>query len=327
MEKRDKWLLAGAAMVAAYAVVQVKSAQAERQLPPSGQFIDADGVRLHYIDRGSGPVVVLLHGNAGMAQDFESAGLVDRLAAAGYRVLAFDRPGFGYSTRPRGRLWTVDHQAQLMLRALRQLEVAQALVFAHSWGTLVAMAMAALDPGVVRGLVLASGYYYPSFRLDAPLQSGPAIPLLGDAMRFTISPLIARLLTPLQTWRLFSPNKVPAAFHRIPKWMSLRPRQLRASAAEAAMMVPAVALMKGGYAGLVLPVVLMAGRSDKMADAEYHSGRLHRELLQSELRIVEGGHMLHYYAQDELLAAVDAVAAHRPGLDFPQPYRSDMRPL
>jgi pimeloyl-ACP methyl ester carboxylesterase len=155
MDKRDKWLLAGAAMAAAYALVRAKSAQAERQLPPSGTFIDVDGVRLHYIDRGKGPVVLLLHGNAGLAQDFEAAGLVDRLAA-GYRVIAFDRPGFGYSTRPRGRLWTVDHQAQLLLRALRKLDVADCLVFAHSWGTLVGMAMAALDPGAVRGLVLAS---------------------------------------------------------------------------------------------------------------------------------------------------------------------------
>jgi pimeloyl-ACP methyl ester carboxylesterase len=323
MDKRDKWLLAGAAMAAAYALVRAKSAQAERQLPPSGTFIDVDGVRLHYIDRGKGPVVLLLHGNAGLAQDFEAAGLVDRLAA-GYRVIAFDRPGFGYSTRPRGRLWTVDHQAQLLLRALRKLDVADCLVFAHSWGTLVGMAMAALDPGAVRGLVLASGYYYPSFRLDVHLQAGPAIPLLGDLMRFTISPLLSRLLAPLQTWRLFSPTPVPVAFRRLPKWISLRPSQLRAAAAEAAMMVPAVALMKNGYAGLVLPVVLMAGDGDKMADAAYHSGRLHRELLQSDLRILAGGHMLHYYAQDEIAAAVDALAAHRPGLDFPRPRRSDM---
>jgi pimeloyl-ACP methyl ester carboxylesterase len=323
MEKRTKWLLAGAGLAAAYALVQFKSAQAERELPPSGRFVEVDGVRLHYIDRGSGPVVVLLHGNAGLAQDFELAGLIDRLAAS-YRVIAFDRPGFGYSTRPRGGFWTVDHQAQLLLHALHKLEVAQGLVFAHSWGTLVAMAMAALDPGVIRGLVLASGYYYPSFRLDAALQTGPAIPLLGDAMRFTVSPLLSWLLWPLQVWRLFSPTPVPERFRRLPKWLPLRPLQLRASAAEAAMMVPAVALMKNGYAGLVLPVVLLAGKDDRMADADYHSGRLYRELLQSELQILDGGHMLHYYAHAEIAAALDKVAAHRPGLDFPRPPRGDM---
>lgn len=324
MDRREKWLWAGTALAAAYAVAQVNTAQAERQLPPSGQFIDVDGVCLHYIERGSGPVVVLLHGNSGMAQDFEAAGLVDRLAA-GHRVIAFDRPGFGYSKRPRGRFWTVDHQAQLLLRALRQLDVAEALVFAHSWGTLVAMAMAALEPGIIRGLVLASGYYYPTFRVDAALQAGPAIPLLGDLLRFTVSPWLSWLAWPLQVRRIFSPMPVPDAFRRLPKWLSLRPLQLRAAAAESAMMVPAVALMKSGYAGLVMPVTIMAGRGDKMADPDYHSVRLHRELLQSELRLVEGGHMLHHFAQDEIVEAVHRMAQRRPGLQFPRPSRSEIR--
>ncbi|WP_374583475.1 alpha/beta fold hydrolase [Pseudoduganella sp.] len=323
MDKRDKWMLAGAALAAAFAVVHMKGRQAERALPPSGRFMEVDGVRLHYLERGSGPVLVLLHGNAAMAQDYEAAGLVDRLAQR-YRVIAFDRPGFGYSSRPRGRFWTVEHQAALLLKALQQLEVADGLVLGHSWGTLVAMAMARLAPGVVRGLVLVSGYYYPTVRLDAPLQAGPAVPLLGDLLRHTISPLLSRLLWPVQVWRMFSPTPVPPSFRRLPKWLSLRPLQVRASAAESAMMVPTVALMQANYAGLVLPVVLLAGRGDKMADAQHHSGRLHRELLQSELQLVDGGHMLQHFAQDEIVAAVDRVAARRPGLAFPRPRRSDM---
>jgi pimeloyl-ACP methyl ester carboxylesterase len=325
MERRVKFLLAGAALGAAYAVVRANSVQAERQLPPSGRFLDVDGVRLHYVERGAGPVVVLLHGNAGMAQDFEAAGLIDRLALE-HRVIAFDRPGFGYSTRPRGRFWTVDHQARLLLLALQRLEVAQAIVFGHSWGTLVAMAMAALEPGVVRGLVLASGYYYPTFRIDAPLQSGPAIPLLGDVLRHTVLPLLSWLTWPLQVWRIFSPMAAPPSFLRLPKWLSLRPLQLRAAAAESAMMVPAVALMKSGYAGLLMPVILMAGKGDKMADPDFHSGRLHRELLQSELHLVEGGHMLHYFAQDEIAGAVRSIVQRRPGLQLARPQRSDMLP-
>lgn len=323
MKKRDKCLLAGAALAAAYAVVRVKSAQAEQALPPSGRFVEVDGVRLHYLERGAGPAVVLLHGNAAMAQDFEAAGLVD-LLARDYRVIAFDRPGFGYSARPRARFWTVDHQAHLLLRALARLDVADAVVLGHSWGTLVAMTMAAHDPGAVRGLVLASGYYYPTLRLDAPLQAPPAIPLLGDLLRHTVSPLLSRLLWPLQVWRVFSPTPVPPSFRRLPAWFSLRPTQLRAAAAESAMMVPAVALMKAGYAGLVLPVVLLAGKGDKMADPQAHSVRLHRELPQSELRLVEGGHMVQHFAQDELADAVRSVLEHRPGLGFPRPLRSDM---
>jgi hypothetical protein len=79
--------------------------RAERRNPPIGKFITVHGVRLHYVERGAGRPLVLLHGNGSMIQDFHSSGLID-LAAKKYRVIAFDRPGFGYSPRPRRTVWT-----------------------------------------------------------------------------------------------------------------------------------------------------------------------------------------------------------------------------
>ena len=69
-----------------------------------GRFITVDGTRLHHIDRGSGPPVVFLHGNGSMIGDFVSSGIME-CSAAGHRVVAFDRPGFGYSERPLSRKW------------------------------------------------------------------------------------------------------------------------------------------------------------------------------------------------------------------------------
>jgi hypothetical protein len=65
--------------------------KAERDNPADGRFLDVDGVRLHYVERGSGDPLVLLHGNGSMIEDFESSGLID-LAAENYRVIVFDRP-------------------------------------------------------------------------------------------------------------------------------------------------------------------------------------------------------------------------------------------
>ena len=58
---------------------------------PQGQFLEIDGARLHYVERGEGEPLVLLHGNGSMIQDFESSGLLDK-AAKKYRVIVFDRP-------------------------------------------------------------------------------------------------------------------------------------------------------------------------------------------------------------------------------------------
>jgi hypothetical protein len=68
--------------------------------------IEVDGVRLHYSDRGAGQPVVLVHGNAVAGDDWNTSGVADLLLRDGHRVIAFDRPGFGHSGRPRGRAWT-----------------------------------------------------------------------------------------------------------------------------------------------------------------------------------------------------------------------------
>ena len=78
---------------------------AERKNPPKGEFIECEGVRIHYIERGEpiSPSVVLFHGNGSLIQDLILSGLVDRLARHN-RVLCVDRPGFGHSQQPRARL-------------------------------------------------------------------------------------------------------------------------------------------------------------------------------------------------------------------------------
>ena len=104
-------LVAGALAVAMM-YVHIRARQAERDHPPQGQFVDVDGVRLHYVERGQGPALVLLHGNGLFASDCELSGLLEN-AAANYRVIAFDRPGFGYSDRPGSTSGTPEEQALL----------------------------------------------------------------------------------------------------------------------------------------------------------------------------------------------------------------------
>ncbi|HSK39754.1 MAG TPA: alpha/beta hydrolase, partial [Arenibaculum sp.] len=196
-------VLGTAAVLGALAVAEgVRARAAERANPPIGRFMEVDGVRLHYLDRGRGMPIVLLHGNGSMLQDFTSCGLVDRLAERG-RVIVFDRPGFGYSSRPRRRAWTASAQARLIADALRRLGVGGGVVAGHSWGTLVALALAVERPETVRGLVLMSGYYFPSARRDVRAAAPLALPGLGDALRWTVIPPLAHLMMPKVYDKLF----------------------------------------------------------------------------------------------------------------------------
>ena len=214
---KDRTLLAGAAaaLAGAAAFVQWRSLQAETENPPLGRFVEVDGVRLHYVEKGAGEPLVLLHGNGSLFQDFANSGLVN-MAARNYRVITIERPGYGYSERPRDRIWTPEAQAALLAKAFDRLGLKRPIVVGHSWGALVAIALGLDHPEHVKSLVLLSGYYYPTARIDVALLSPPAIPGIGDLMRFTVSPLLGRILWKGMMKRLFRPNPVPANFEPVP---------------------------------------------------------------------------------------------------------------
>lgn len=305
-------ILAAAASAANALWIRHRARRAERGNPPVGRFIEVDGVRLHYIDRGEGPAVVLLHGNTVMLQDFAGNGLIDRLAEH-YRVIAFDRPGFGYSERPRMRLWTARAQAATIKRALVQLGVDAPIVLGHSWGALVALGMAVDGAPNLRGLVLVSGYYYPGARLDVALAAPAAVPVFGDVLRYTVSPLTGRLMLRRTVETMFSPAAVPGNyFDIIAPEMLLRPAQIRAEAEDAALMIPAAATLSDHYAALTIPVSIFAGAGDQVVDPQSHSVRLHGAVPHSSLFVAPGaGHMVHYAVVPDILAEIGAMCARQ----------------
>ena len=273
-----------------------------------GRFVEADGVRLHYVEAGEGPPLVLLHGLGSTVEDLALSGLITE-ASKRYRVLAFDRPGYGYSERPRRLGWHPGAQARVLRTALRKLDAQRPIVLAHSWGTLVAAALALDFPGAVRSLVLLSGLYFPSLRLDAPLLIPPAVPLVGGLLRHTVSPLAGRLMWPLWLKTIFAPAPVPDRFStEFPAWMALRPSQLLALAQESFITLPATLDLAKRYKELTLPVVIVSGDADRYVNRR-HSLRLHRLLRNSELILAPGaGHMVHHVDLPRVLAALETAA-------------------
>lgn len=308
---RSRWATGGvvlAAMATAALVNRASAKKAEAETPPQGKFVSVEGVRLHYVDRGEGSVVLLLHGNGVLLQDYKASGVLD-LAAKNYRVIAFDRPGFGYSDRPRSRIWTPLEQGRLILQALQQLGIQRAVVVGHSWGTLVALAMGLEEPAFVQGLVLLSGYYYGTARPDVVPMSAPAIPLVGDVLAHTISPLAGRLMSPGAVKASFHPAPVSEKFKSYPLELTFRPSQIRATAADTAMMVPGAIDLSRRYADLKMRVVAMAGEGDLIVHREKHSERLVSELKNGELRVIPGqGHLFHYAVPSEVLEAIEVVS-------------------
>ena len=286
-------LFVAGATVGAALLVRQAARLAEKHYPPDGKFLTINGVPLHYTDTGGhGPALVLLHGNGMTNEDWRRSGVTEG-ASRSYRVISFDRPGFGYSDRPRGQPWTPDAQADLIHAALVQMGVTQPVIVGHSWGALVAAAYAIRHPDALRGLVLMSGYYFPTFRSDSIIFAPPAIPVLGDALRYTISPLLGWLIAPKLIETLFAPVRVPERFSKnFPLSIALRPWQLRAAAVESTIMVPAAAVLQNSYPSIRVPTAIVAGDADQVADVGRQSLRLHKTLPQSRLWLLRGaGHM------------------------------------
>ncbi|MGE3281417.1 MAG: alpha/beta fold hydrolase [Alphaproteobacteria bacterium] len=310
------------ALAASAAVNYALARRAERRNPPQGRFVTVDGVRLHYVERGPAehegrPAIVLLHGVGAMIQEMTVSGIVDALAAD-HRIIVFDRPGFGYSERPRRRIWTPAAQAALLREALDRLGVARPVIVGHSWGTMVALEMALREPDRTAGLVLLCGYYFPTFRLDVPLLLWPAVPVVGDVLRYAISPWVGRLAQPLIYKTLFAPAPVPPSFASgFPSELALRPWQLRSAAAEVALLIPAASALAGRYRALRTPTAIVAAPGDRIVDFERHSARLYQALPRSTLRTLpRTGHMIHHSAPGQIAGVIhDTVRATGAGAD------------
>ncbi|WP_237215682.1 alpha/beta fold hydrolase [Falsiroseomonas oryziterrae] len=305
--------LGSAAALGALALQSNAAAKrAERENPPRGHFVEAGGIRLHYLARGEGegPPVVLLHGNAVRAEDWVASGVFDALAAR-HRVVAFDRPGYGFSERPRDRIWGAEAQAEVLAEAFHRLGLDRPVVVGHSWGALVAVALGLDFADSVSGLVLASGYHYPTARADVAIFSPPAVPVLGDVVRYTVGPLVGGLIAPAMVRRMFAPLPVPPRFTAaVPIPMMLRPWQIKASAEDAATMTLRAASVQSRYGELGrMPVAIVAGSEDRIIDIERHSVRLHGAIPGSRLWAVPRvGHMVHYAARELVVEAIERIA-------------------
>jgi pimeloyl-ACP methyl ester carboxylesterase len=313
LKKSTKWeglaALAGLALAGAAVLVQRQAREAEQRHLPRGRFIDALGVRLHYVERGQGQPVVFLHGNGAMVDDLLISGVIDR-AARQYRAIVLDRPGFGHSDRPRDRRWTAAAQAAILPAAFRALGIERPIIVGHSWGTLVALALALDHPSLVSGAVLVSGYYYPVPRKDVAVVSPAAVPVFGDLLNYTVSPFVAEGIAPRLIERMFSPQGVSPRFAReFPIGLTLRPSQIRAFAEDASHMTAAAEMLSPRYGSLFPPIAILAGDADQIVSYR-HAQRLHGEVAGSRLEVLPGGsHMIHHVAPERIVRAIDGLAA------------------
>ncbi len=291
---------------------------AEEAFPPLGAFIEVEGRRVHYVQEGEGPDLVLIHGASGNLREFTFR-FLDRVKDR-YRVTIFDRPGLGYTdVRPDlDDPWTdigesPQSQADLLARAARQLGVTRPVVMGHSYGGAVALAWALdHDPAA---LVVASGASQPWEGGLGPLYTVNGSRIGGAVAVPMISAFVTQAMVKEAVAGIFRPQQPPEGYlDYIGAALTLRRVSFRANARQVNTLKPHLAEMSAQYPDLRLPVEIVHGAADDVVPFEIHAEPLARQIADAALTRLAGiGHMPHQVAQADVIAAIDR-ATERAGL-------------
>jgi haloalkane dehalogenase len=202
--------------------------------PFQSRFVELDGHTIHYVDEGSGPILLMLHGNpvwSFVYRDVITA-LRDR-----FRCIALDFPGFGLSTAAPGYRYLAQDHAALVVAFVDHLDLSDLTLVGHNWGGPFGLYAAEQRPDRFQRLVLANTWAWP---LNGDLSSEVFSRGMGNPVG---RELIKRL-------NLLTERFIPSAHKR---------RKL--SDVEMAHYRQATPTLERRHAGAVLPGELVGARS------------------------------------------------------------------
>ena len=292
---------------------QYKLRKAERNFPPKGKFITVEGVKLHYIQKGSGQPIVFLHGGVLTGNDFEQ--VMEITVQKGYQAIAFDRPGYGYSDRPSKSITPLD-QARLIHSALNKLGIEKPILVGHSWSGLLVLSYALSYPNDVLGMVLLGGAMYvegyPAANGD-PISKVVMTPILGDMIVYPLlrSPL-GTMLTKNMLKETFAPERVPSKYQEATISLWLRPKHFKANRADVLAFVPTAKEISKIYHKIKQPVIMAVGENDPFGTIE-QAKRLKQDIPQAKLIILPDiAHMIPQNHPQAVVKLIDMISDQVP---------------
>jgi pimeloyl-ACP methyl ester carboxylesterase len=275
----------------------------EAAVPPDGTFIEIDGNRLHYVDRGpkGAPAMVLIHGLGGQMRNFAGP-LVEDLEQD-YRVILVDRPGSGWSTRAPGASCSLWQQADTMAKFVRALGLDRPMIVGHSLGGALALTMAAEHSDTVGRLALICP-------LTQDIQDVPtafkALEIRSPLMRRMIASTIAVPLAVANQDRflaeVFKPEPAPADFPVTGgSALGVRAEAFYQTSSDLVALENQLPLLVERYAGIGVPARILYAREDNLLDPHLNGVTTAALLPDCRCEIVPGGHMLPF-TQPEMTA-------------------------
>lgn len=310
------WLGAAVAAAALAAVALALHARAyvrrvNAKWPPQGRFIESGDARLHVRELGPAHAqrVLLIHGASANLLELWTA-LADELSAS-HRVIAYDRPGMGHSTRAGRNGHELAHQALLAARVLAATGEGPAIVVGHSLGAAVALRLALDHPASAAGLVLIAPASHPYPGQPAWWARLSATPVVGDIFCSLIVPWLGPILGQAGVANNFAPAPTPGGYaEETGVGLIFRPQAFRASALDVSATKREFAAQAPRYPELFTPAAIVTADKDRVVSPKRHARALAADLPAAELVIApDTGHMPHRLRKDLVIAAIRRVNA------------------
>ena len=291
--------------------------RAEVSVPVDGEFITIEGNRLHYVDRGEGPPLVLIHGLGGQLRNFAPA-LVEDLTRD-FRVILLDRPGSGYSVRAPGAAAGLSQQADAVAGFIRALGLGKVMLVGHSLGGALSLAVAIEHPDCVGALALIAPLTQD--QTDVP-DVFRGLEIRSRLARRLVAHTIAVPIA-IATWDkalgvVFGPEAVPDDFGtRGGGLLAARPGNFYETSSDLVALENRLPELVSHYGAMRIPVSILYGEGDQLLDYRLHGETTAGQIEGARLEVVPGGHMLPF-TQPEMTARWIRAAAARSGFGAEQ---------
>ena len=282
--------------------------KAKDLLPPVGTFVQLGSTRLHYVDQGQGPAIVMIHGLAGNLHNF-TFGLATPLAQT-HRVICVDRPACGYSKRASNADASLEAQADTIVSLLDHLQIESAVLVGHSLGGAISLAAAQRHPDRIKALALIA----PLTRLpDEPSPVFKPFKIASPTMRSILGWTLAIPSTifrmPVSLKFIFGPEKFPADFViRGGGILSLKPQTFITASCDLQNAEWSMPQIEAAYASMKTPVHVLFAKEDRILDCKLNGEDLPSRISGAKITLVSGGHMLPVTQVETCVQFIQGVA-------------------
>jgi len=266
--------------------------RAEAAVPPLGRFVQVGATRLHVLEQGAGPALVMVHGLGAQMRNFTYA--LTAPLATDFRVICVDRPGCGYSTRPYAVPASLRGQADTIAALIAALGLERPIIVGHSYGGAVALALALNHPAAIGGLALVAPLTHaqdaaPAAFRDLVISSR----LIRKLVAWTVAAPVSMAAGAEVLDVVFHPDAAPADFATAAGGLlALRPGQFFAASSDLVSVNDELPAMIERYASIRVPVAILFGRSDQILSHERHGIAMQSKIPGLTVTLVDGGHML-----------------------------------